>query len=386
MTKVYYVEPVGGHLGMHYYDFEFCQELKKKGIEIVLQTCDETQINSKPFNFEVRFPFKKIYGERPKLARGFRYVLGLLKIIWQAKYNKIHIIHFHFFHVPPLDFLALRLIRSLNIRIVITAHDVIPFDVQLLEMPWIKRLYKTADRIVVHTKDSYRVLIKTFGIPPQKAEIIPQGPYIKFSEQKKISREEARSSLGLQPRAFIILFFGQIKKVKGLDYLIPAFRKVLDKIPDSLLVIAGPEWKDSFEKYDNSIKKFGMEDKVIAHVKYIPNEEVRIYFSAADVVALPYTQVFQSAVLFMAHSFAKPIVASNIGGLAEVIKDGETGILVPPEDVEALAQALIKVFQDPNRAKDMGEKGKKIASEKYSWSSIAEKMTRLYRSLCRQNN
>jgi len=366
---------------MHYYDFEICQEMKRKGIEIVLQTCDETKKFTDSLTFEVRFPFKRIYGNRSKISRGFRYILGLLKIIFQARINGIHIIHFHFYHFPPFDFFALKLIHLLGIKNVITIHDVIPFDVRPADLPWLERLYHTADATVVHTGNSREELNKIFGMETQKVEIIPQGPYLKFSEQKKMGKEEARSLLCLRPDAYIVLFFGQIKKVKGLHYLILAFRKLLERVPDSCLVIAGPEWKDSFGKYKTLIQQLGIEDKVIAHVKYIASEDVGAYFAAADVLALPYIRVYQSAVLFMAHSFAKPIVATKIGGLAEVIRDGKTGILVPPQNEEALAQALIRLHQDPQWAKQLGEYGKKVVEEEYSWSSIAERMIRLYSSL-----
>lgn len=379
--RAYYVEPVGGHLGMHYYDFELCHEMKNKGIDVVLQTCDETKPFADSLTFEVRFPFKGIYGDRSKISRGFRYIQGLLKILFQAWANRIQVIHFHFYHFPPFDFFALKLTRLLGIKSVLTVHDVIPFDARPGDTPWLKRIYRNADAIVVHTRDSREEACHTFGVERQKVEVIPQGPYLKFSEQEKIGREEARSWLSLRPDAYVVLFFGQIKKVKGLDYLILAFRKLLDTVPDSRLVIAGPEWKDSFERYRSLIRQCGIEGKVVAHVKHIPSEDVGTYFAAADVLALPYIKVYQSAVLFMAHSFAKPIIATNIGGLAEVIRDGETGILVPPKDEDALAQALIRLHQDSDWARRLGEYGKKVAREEYSWTSIAEKMIQLYHSL-----
>ena len=379
--KAYYVEPVGGHSGMHYYDFEICEELAKKGIDVVLHTCDETQKPYASEKFEVRIPFKKIYGSTWKLRRGIRYIKGMFRVIKEARKNKAHILHLHFFHCPPLDFAFLLIARLLGMNIVITVHDVIPFDTHPLDVIWIKKIYRSADALIVHTRDSQRLLTNTLNIPGHKIRIIPQGPYLKFSAQQQLSKSKARTKLSLPQGAYIVLFFGQIKKVKGLNYLIKALPELLEKAPESILVIAGAEWKDSFTAYQNLIKELHLEDNVIAHIRYIPDQDVPVYFTAADVVVLPYIQVFQSAVLFMAYSFAKPIIASRVGGLSEVIKNGETGILVPPKDEKALAQALIKVYYQKQWSEALGRKGKLVVQEKYSWTSIAGNTADVYHSL-----
>jgi glycosyltransferase involved in cell wall biosynthesis len=379
---VYYVEPVGGHLGMHYYDFSICRELTENNIKVVLQTCDETEPFSNNLNFPVRFPFKKIYGGGKKILRGWRYLKGQLKILLSARKEKACILHFHYFHFLPVDWTLIKLSKKMGFRIVITVHDVVPFDAGQKEIPWLRRLYHAGDAVIVHTQDSYNEIKEKFGLDEKKVTIIPQGPYFHFSEKNQISRESARNKLGITQMTKMILFFGQIKKVKGIDHLIAAFPKVLEAFPESRLVIAGPEWRHSFANYTDTIRDLGIEDKVLLRIEHIPEEDVAFYFTAADVVVLPYTKVYQSAVLFMAHSFAKPIVASAIGGLAEVIKHRETGILVPPGDESALADALIEVLKDEQKAAEMGFKGKTEAAEIYGWSSIARKTADLYTLFC----
>lgn len=375
---VYYVEPVGGHLGMHYYDFSLCRELTKNNIKVILQTCDETEQYLDNLDFPVRFPFKKIYGDGQKILRGWRYLKGQLKILLSARKGKAGILHFHYFHFLPLDWILVKLSKKIGFQVIITAHDVIPFDAGQKEMPWLRRLYQSADAVIVHTQDSSNEIQEKFGLEEKKVTIIPQGPYFYFSEKNQISREKARVRLGMTKMAKMVLFFGQIKKVKGIGHLIAAFPQVLEAVPESRLVIAGPEWRHSFGNYADTIRDLGIEDKVLLRIEHIPEEDVAFYFTAADVVVLPYTKVYQSAVLFMAHSFAKPIVASSIGGLAEVIRHRETGILVPPGDEQALAEALIEVLTNEQTAAEMGMKGKIEAAEIYGWPAIAKKTADLY--------
>lgn len=375
---VYYVEPVGGHLGMHYYDFSLCRELTKNKIKVILQTCDETEQYIDNLNFPVRFPFKKIYGDRHKILRGWRYLKGQLKILLRARREKACILHFHYFHFLPLDWILVKLSKKMGFQVIITAHDVIPFDAGQKELPWLRRLYQSADAVIVHTQDSSNEIQEKFGLEEKKVTIIPQGPYFHFSEKNQISRETARDRLGVTKMTKMVLFFGQIKKVKGIGHLIAAFPQVLEAVPESRLVIAGPEWRHSFGNYADTIRDLGIEDKVLLCIEHIPEEDVAFYFTAADVVVLPYTKVYQSAVLFMAHSFAKPIVASSIGGLAEVIRHRETGILVPPGDEKALAEALIEVLTNEQKAAEMGIKGKIEAAEIYGWPAIAKKTADLY--------
>ncbi len=110
----------------------------------------------------------------------------------------------------------------------------------------------------------------------------------------------------------------------------------------------------------------------------MPDEEVGLYYSAADVIALPYTECYQSAVLYMAYSFAKPVVASAVGGLAEVVEDGVTGLVVPPADAEQLADALVLLLEDVEMARRMGERGRGLVETKFGWSEIARQTAALY--------
>ncbi|MBC8512318.1 MAG: glycosyltransferase family 4 protein [Dehalococcoidia bacterium] len=376
--QVFYIEPVGGHRGMHYYDFGLCPALQSVGVGVTLLTCDETKNMVIPSSLRVEFPFKGIYGDTPKAIRGLRYLYGLVRIGLTMQRRGIPLAHFHYFHVPPLDYFYLRWLHLIGKHVVLTVHDVVPFDAKASDFIWLHRIYSEADRIVVHTLDSQRAIVERFGVSAEKIRVISHGPFLYFSKNQELSPSLAKQRLALNADTPLILFFGQIKKVKGLQYLLRAFRQVLDQCPTARLVIAGPEWKESFAGYAALIHELDLTDKVLTRIEYVPDEEVGLYYSAADVIALPYTESYQSGVLYMAYSFAKPVVASSVGGLAEVVEDGVTGLLVPPADVNRLASALLILLQDTEMARAMGEQGQVLVETKFGWPEIARKTATVY--------
>lgn len=379
--RVYYIEPIGGHRGMHYYDFELCPALSAAGTEVTLLTCAKTEAFPRPETLSITYPFKGIYGDDPKWKRGLRYLRGLWRSGRDMHRHNIHLAHIHYYHFPPFDYLFLRWLKHMGKKIVITAHDVIPFDAKDSDLPWLHRLYSLADGIIVHAQANKQVMLDNFTVPDSKIQVIPMGPYLYFADQQAIPRATARTQLGLPPTAPVVLFFGQIKKVKGLQYLIQAFKHTLTQHPQARLVIAGAEWKDSFEGYDTLIAELGIGKHILKRIEYIPEEDVGIYFSAATLVVLPYTDYYQSAVLQMAYSFNRPVVVSAVGGLPEVVEDGKTGLIVPPGRVEALAQAIHTILQDQEKAHHMGQQGREFVKTHFSWEKIGQQITTFYKKL-----
>lgn len=376
--SVFYIDPVGGHRGMHYYDFELCPALRTIGVDVTLLTCDETQNLISPAFLPIEYPFQSIYGSDSKIKRGLRYLQGLIKIGLAMGYRDIPLIHLHYSLFPPLDYLFSKWLRFRGRRIVFTAHDVTPFDAKSSDMSWFRRLYTTADAIITHANNNRDTLLEVYQIDPEKVHVVPMGPYLRFAHERMMPTERARQHLGLDVNSPVILFFGQIKKVKGLNYLIRAFQQVVEQFPTARLVIAGPEWKDSFASYAALIDELNLADKVLTRVEYVPDEDVGYYFSSANVVVLPYIEAYQSAVLYMAYSFGKPVIASAVGGLVEVVKDGVTGILVPSKDIERLVNALDTLLMDTDKAQAMGERGHILVKDEFGWESIAQKTAAIY--------
>lgn len=153
-----------------------------------------------------------------------------------------------------------------------------------------------------------------------------------------------KSALGYTDNDKVILFFGYVRKYKGLDLLLEAFPGVLKEIPEAKLLVVG-EFYDNPDIYFNLINKLGIKDKVQMINQFVPNEEVEKYYKAADVVVLPYRSATQSGILNVAYGFGIPVVITNVGGLAEFVKEELTGIIVPVPEVNEICSGILKFFK-----------------------------------------
>jgi len=163
-----------------------------------------------------------------------------------------------------------------------------------------------------------------------------------------LSSDEARRRLGLGTSA-VMLFFGYVRAYKGLMTLIEVLPEVFREVDGRLLIVG--EFYDDKQPYIEKMEALGIADKVLVVDRYVPNEEVELYFAAADVVVLPYVSATQSGILQIAYGFDKPVVVTDVGGLAEGVADGVTGYVVPPEDATALAGAICRYFREDKRSK-----------------------------------
>ena len=170
---------------------------------------------------------------------------------------------------------------------------------------------------------------------------LPTFDLYKLPDESAINEE--RKNLGFKDDR-ILLFFGYVRKYKGLDILIKAMPSVISSNPDVKLLIVG-EFYDDPSSYQNLIKELKLDNIVKVLNRFVKNEEVGLYYGMSDLVILPYRSATQSAVLNVSYSFLKPVVATKVGGLKEFVDDGETGFLVDPESVIALANG-IKTFFD----------------------------------------
>jgi glycosyltransferase involved in cell wall biosynthesis len=185
-----------------------------------------------------------------------------------------------------------------------------------------------------------------------------------------IPRKEALEKLKLPAEDRYALFFGFIRKYKGLDILLEAMADKRLAVAGIRLIIAGEYYGDR-EYYEHIIRKHSLEDRVHAFTDFIPNDEVKNYFSAADCVVLPYRSATQSGITQIAYQFERGMVATNVGGLPELVKDGETGLICAP-DPESLADALLAYFT-PGGIPDL-EANLAAQRQRYSWRLFSESL------------
>ncbi len=267
------------------------------------------------------------------------------------------------FMAPSLGFTARR-IRKMCPGVTIKAicDNVIPHENRLGDQSLTRYFTGSCDSFVVMSKSVLQDL-QTFTSKP--ATLLFHPIYNIFGEP--VDKTEARKRLGLDLNSRYVLFFGFIRKYKGLDLLLQAFAQVTD--PGIKLLVAGEFYEDA-RPYQELIDKLGIRDRLVLKTEYIPKEEVRYWFGAADLVAQPYRDATQSGVTQIAYHFEKPMVVTDVGGLPEIVPNGKAGYVVKPEPAP-IAHAISDFFTTGAEAKLLP--GVREMKRKFSWEEFAEK-------------
>jgi glycosyltransferase involved in cell wall biosynthesis len=279
--------------------------------------------------------------------------------------------------------------RLLGKKIVLTAHNVNAGERDATDTPLnratLKAQYHLAHHIFVHTDKMKSELVDGFGIRRTAISVIPFG-INNAVPHTALTPAEARNRLGIAVGEKTILFFGNIAPYKGLEYLVTAFRQVAVAGSQYRLIVAGRP-KKGFETYWNTIKAtIGDEcerGRIILRIEYIPDEETELYFKAADVLALPYSSIFQSGVLFLGYSFGLPVLAADVGSLKDDIIEGKTGFVFTARDSVDLARAIDAYFaSDLFRGLDERRRAiREYANARYSWEAVADATRQVYAAL-----
>jgi glycosyltransferase involved in cell wall biosynthesis len=194
--------------------------------------------------------------------------------------------------------------------------------------------------------------------------LIPHPIYDNFGPA--IDKGEARNYLKIPKDEKIVLFFGFIRRYKGLDLLLEAMNNSTLLHSDIKVIVAGEFYEDR-AYYDELIEKYQLKQRLYLATDFIPNDQVKYYFSAADLIVQPYRTATQSGISQMAYHFEKPMVVTNVGGLSEIVPNGIAGLVVNPQEAE-IAEA-IDTFFTQNLAKEF-ENGVKEEKKKYLWENI----------------
>ncbi|HRI28605.1 MAG TPA: glycosyltransferase [Chitinophagales bacterium] len=203
--------------------------------------------------------------------------------------------------------------------------------------------------------------------PGKKALFVPHPVYDNFGE--KVTKTEARQRLNLLPDARVVLFFGLVRPYKGLDLLLHALAHPKLNGQQITLLIAG-EFYEDYRQYQNLISQLNLTDQTIIVPHFIANDEVKYYFCAADIIAQPYRSGTQSGISQMAYQFERPMLVTDVGGLAEIVPHGKVGYVVPPENPDAIANALFDFYQNNREASFAHETA--LQKHRFSWEAMAQ--------------
>lgn len=259
-----------------------------------------------------------------------------------------------------------------NCKVISIVDNVIPHEPHFFDKP-LTRWYLQSNDAFVTLCDAVNQDLKALN-PTARTIVSPHPLYAHFG--KRMERQQACKQLNIDPDKRILLFFGLIRDYKGLDILLEALN-LLDKRYQ--LIVAGEPY-GSFEKYDRIIRKYSLQDRIHTCLEYIPDGRVSPYFSAADVCVLPYRSATQSGISSVSYHFELPLITTDVGGLRETVADRNTGLVVPPAQPQAIAQAIEKYFEEADLRQSLLE-GIRQEKERLSWSRFCENLINLYNTL-----
>jgi glycosyltransferase involved in cell wall biosynthesis len=260
------------------------------------------------------------------------------------------------FFAPAYRSMCARIHARTQARIVFVCHNVLPHESSPVDRALTKLAFAGADAFVVQAREDGNIL-----------EFNPMPVFDLFSAREDAARTDlVRREVGVHGR--VILFFGLIRAYKGLRTLLEAFALEKDALDATLLVVG--EFYEDRAPYDAAIRELGIGERVRIVDRYVPDADVPAYFRLADVVVLPYVSATQSAIVQTAFSFERPVIVTAVGGLPDVVKDGVTGFVVPPQNPRALAGAMRR-FYDENAGPRMSTAIREHAGE-FAWSRCVD--------------
>ena len=263
-----------------------------------------------------------------------------------------------------------------HVRIMFLCHNVFPHERFPMDKLLTKMTLKQGNYFIVHSAQDEKDLKSFRKYATYRRTVMPTFNAFKI---QNLSKEEGREQLNIEADEKVLLFFGFIRKSKGLKHLIDAMPSVSAELSKVKLLVVG-DFSGEKDKncYVNQIKERKVQDCVKVHDGYTPDKEVEKYFAAADLVVLPYESATQSGIVQIAYGFEKPVVVTNVGGLPDVVTDEKTGYVVEPKNSAALAEGIVKFFRE-EQAEQFHQNIVEEA-EKYSWSRMTDTVEELLKT------
>ncbi len=355
------------------YDHALCRALAVAGAEVELLTSRFAYgAVPSPQGYARRdFFYRAAVGppgsRERRVAKLIEHVPDMLRYRHAAR--AADVVHFQWLTVQHLDGHLLPARRSTadGCRpLVLTAHDILPREPRAGQLAAQRRLYERFDALVVHSEHGRRRLTDELGIDSARVHVIPHGAFV----TPPAELPPAPPLLPFQTDVPVVLFFGLLRPYKGLDLLLDAWRD-----------IDGAElWVVGMPRMDISSLQVVAPPSVRFVPRFVPDTEMAGYFARADLVVLPYRQIDQSGVAFMALGAGVPMLLSDVGGFPELAVTGAARTF-PAGDSAALSGALQELLSDPAALAAMAERAEAATSGPYSWDAVARRTLDLYRSL-----
>lgn len=243
-----------------------------------------------------------------------------------------------------------------------------------------RHILKLGNGFILHSEGEKLQLENLLKGTQYRTLVSPHPTYDVFNKNR-FDKVTAKKILDIPLQRKVLLFFGFIRPYKGLNSLLKALSIIKTQIPDVLLLIVGEVWgkQSHYTSYIRLIEKLGLQNNIRFNNRYVPNEDVELYFKACDIAVLPYLSGSGSGILQIAYGMNRPVVATRIHAFSDVVQDGETGILVPPGDENKLAEAIQTMYNGENLARM--EKEISHYKRQFEWSYMVDRILELYKQL-----
>jgi glycosyltransferase involved in cell wall biosynthesis len=318
-----------------------------------------------------------------RLVKSVEYLINLSVLGMRLAFSRPDILH-----VQYLPFLErgwwfeiwfLKWCRGLGIRVVYTVHNVTHPDAPEKRIPLFRRAYNAADAVICHGEQARAELAGNLGLPAKRIWVIPHGPL--FENGARVSQQESRSILGLEPAEPLVLSLGVIGEYKGIPFLLDAWKKLKQAGTEGRLLIAGTGDQRILAEIREKVVAEGLLDSVRLWLRFIPVEQLPLLYQAADILVYPYKAGTTSGALLTGLNYGKAIVATMLPFFQEHLKDGETALLVDYGAAENLSSALQTLIQQPQQRLKMAAALSRQTSRGTGWEEIARKTRECYEAV-----
>ncbi len=399
--KIFLIEPDGAG-GMVHYAYQLATALSRQGAEVTLITGHHYELGHLPHEFRVEprmrlWPAiggavsdspraavsRRVFCRLRRLGRGVRYAVEWHRLTRHLIRERPDVVQFAVIRFP-FQLVFLRRLRRAGIVLTQICHEFEPRErgriARTLNRSMSGAVYRSFDRIYLHGEETRDRFHRAFDFPRGRTAAILHGSEAVFLDLAA-TPVDLRARLGVEPNTPVALFFGGLRPSKGLEDLIEAWGMASPEVDGVLVVCGEPAGTDPGE-LQRLAERCGVGATTVIAAQYVPLDQVAAVFEMASVVVLPYRTATGSGVLQLAFTSGRPVIATNLGTLAEDVSHGETGLLVEAGDVPAIASALVKILGDSAEAERMG-RAARAAARDHSWEPIALDIVAEYEELLR---
>ncbi|MCC7078208.1 MAG: glycosyltransferase family 4 protein [Acidimicrobiia bacterium] len=367
--QVLFVER-GGSGGLAQFAHALCATLAATGAEVTLLTSPREPVVALGAPYRVVERLHHLYDRHKAASLGLG-MLDSLIVIGVALTSRTRVVAIHSAIPARFDLVLVSLLQILGRRVVWIAHNLAERDWGRQLKPWAQRLYARVDAVVSLSDFERRNLISQVPAATTRVFHIPHGEY-RHHIGTRLDQSDARARLGLPADVPIFLFFGYLKKYKGLDLFLDALSALSRQgVPVHGVVVGQPSAQVPVDAVEAQVRDLDLGRVVTFHPGYATPEETDAWFSAADAVVLPYRSATQSGVLHLAYGYGRPVVVTDGGGMAEYVTEGETGELARPDDAASLAAAMARLISSPQHLGKIQSHLVESPPERFEWPNVA---------------